>query len=59
MVTPIRLSESLLSVFQSRHVASDFPGFASCMLYSGISVFRWVLDRSAPIGHFRNGDKRQ
>ena len=51
-----RLSESLLDVLLDRHGASDFHGFASCMLYSDISVFHWVLDHSAPILHSRNGD---
>ena len=54
-----KLSESLLDVLLGRHVVSGFHGFASGMLYSDSSVFHWVLDRSAPPGHFRNGDKIQ
>ncbi len=51
-----RLSESLLDVLLNRHGASDFHGFASCMLDSDISAFHWVLDHSAPMLHSRNGD---
>lgn len=36
-----RLSESLLDALLDRHVASDFHGFASCMLYSDISASHW------------------
>ena len=50
---------SLLCVPLDRHVALDFLGFASCMLYSDISAFRWVPDRYAPLLRFRNrGNER-
>jgi hypothetical protein len=51
-----RLSGSLLGVLLDRHVASDFHGFASCMLDSDISAFHWVLAHSASLLHSRNGD---
>ncbi len=54
-----RLSESLLGVLLSRHVASDFHGSASCILCNEISTFRWGLARFASLLRFRNGDNRQ
>jgi len=49
-----RLSVSLLGVLLSRHVASDFHGFASYMLCNDISAFHWGLARYASSLRFRN-----
>jgi hypothetical protein len=51
-----KLSESLPDVLLGRHAVSDFHGFASCMLDSDISAFRWVLDRYVLILRSHNGD---
>jgi hypothetical protein len=50
------LSVSLLFVLLDTHAASDFPCFASYMLYNSISVFRWGHARSVLLLRSRNAD---